>query len=118
MVFSINPTNEKTGAAFQALAIKQKGTGAGTGITGNATSSAIAGGNTATPSAVIGAPATTPGNAAGAIATGTGSFDPATGVCSCACALDAGFPAAAQGIGAFGGSPGSLPRMYMERAGM
>lgn len=40
MVFSINPTAEKSQAIFQSKAIQQKGQGAGSAITGNATSSA------------------------------------------------------------------------------
>ncbi|KAI0472434.1 Cupredoxin [Xylaria cf. heliscus] len=117
MVFSINPTAEKTQAIFQAMAIQQKGQGAGSAITGNATSSAVAS-EVATTSAAgateVAGGATQTGSADGAIQTGTGQI--IAGACVCAVTCGAGsFPAVnAQGIGNFGGVPGSLPASMAE----
>lgn len=115
MTFSINPTAEKTQALFQSLAIKQKGQGAGSAITGNATASA---GAAASSTVKEGSAASTVASGAGSVATGTGNFDAATGVCTCAVALAVGaFPAVqAQGLGAFGGMAGALPAALMERS--
>ncbi|KAK3397219.1 hypothetical protein B0T20DRAFT_500852 [Sordaria brevicollis] len=104
MVFSINPTAEKTHAQFQALAIAQNGTGTDSGITGGTASVAPP----AAPSA------TTSGGAAqatGNIVTGVGQVN-ADGSCVCAVSCAAGsFPnIAAQGVNAFGGVGGSIPR--------
>lgn len=121
MVFSVNPTADKTGALFQSKAIQQKGKGAGSGITGNSTSSAVAApGGGATASAVVGggaAASSAVASSAGAVATGIGAFDPATGVCTCAVSVGAGaFPAQVQGVGAMNGFGGALPLAMMERS--
>ncbi|KAI0416451.1 hypothetical protein F5X98DRAFT_375793 [Xylaria grammica] len=117
MTFSINPTAEKTQALFQAMAIAQKGQGAGSAITGNATSSAIASDVAATSVASatsVAGGATETGSAGGAIQTGTGELQ--AGACICAVTCGAGsFPAAAvQGINNFGGIPGSIPASMAE----
>lgn len=122
MTFSINPTAEKTQAMFQAMAIAQKGAGAGTAITGNG--GAANGSEAAAPAATesttsllpLGGSSTTTAAVAGAtngVTTGSGTTL-ADGSCSCfvQCgSIGAGaFPAvAAQGVGAFGGMPGALP---------
>jgi len=115
MVFSINPTTDKTHAMFQGLAIQQRGNGA---------QSAIVGGP---PAAPVGAPpagAVPPANApvaaapvgtapgaplASGVFGGTGTIG-SNGECNCAvvCQFDqnSAFPAQAQGAGAFGGIPG------------
>lgn len=115
MVFSINPTAEKTQAMFQSLAIQQNGTGEGTPITGgNAggnppppaqSSEAPPAQNTEAPPAQgeqpppAGSPEATPGQ-------GTIGAD---GSCTCVVSCNAGgFPANAQGIGATGGFGGKL----------
>ncbi|KAI0552753.1 Cupredoxin [Xylaria curta] len=122
MVFSINPSAAKTQAMFQAMAIQQKGQGAGSAITGNATSSAGAGSpsevasssSVATPTEAAGGASQT-GSAGGAIQTGTGQLQ--DGACICAVTCSPGsFPAVnAQGIGNFGGIPGSLPMEMAEK---
>ncbi|KAI1107342.1 Cupredoxin [Jackrogersella minutella] len=103
MTFSINPSAAKTQAMFQAMAIQQNGTGAGSAITGNST-------DTAASSAVAAAPAAT---ASGAVM-GSGTIQ--NGACVCAVTCSSGsFPAvAAQGVGAFGGIAGGLPASMME----
>ncbi|KAI0426319.1 Cupredoxin [Xylaria sp. FL1042] len=116
MVFSINPTAEKTQAIFQSMAIAQKGQGAGSAITGNSTTSAVASDVAATSvaSATDAAGATETASAGGAIQTGTGQL--VAGACVCAVTCGAGsFPAVnAQGIGNFGGVPGSIPASMAE----
>lgn len=110
MVFSINPSAEKTHAMFQSLAIKQKGAGAGGAITGNGPApDANAGASGAAPSLA------TPTGAAPAlntgIATGVGQVG-ADGSCVCAvqCSIGGAFPnVAVQGRGAFGGYAGGIP---------
>ncbi|KAI0205468.1 hypothetical protein F4808DRAFT_233851 [Astrocystis sublimbata] len=127
MTFSINPTADKTQAMFQAMAIQQKGMGAGSAITGNATAApemeAPPPPPTEAPAGDAPAPTETP--AAGEtpapvgsdspIQTGTGEIK--DGACVCAVVCGAGsFPAAAvQGLGAFGGIPGSLPASMAEK---
>ncbi|KAK6955826.1 hypothetical protein Daesc_003470 [Daldinia eschscholtzii] len=104
MTFSINPTAEKSQAMFQAKAIEQNGSGAGSAITGNATETAVA------------APAASSTEAAAApgVTQGTGTIE--NGACVCAVQCSTGsFPVnAAQGIGAFGGYAGGLPANMME----
>ncbi|KGQ12502.1 hypothetical protein BBAD15_g1739 [Beauveria bassiana D1-5] len=147
MVFSINPTANKTQALFQSMAIAQNGTGEATPITGGTgnpgaalpppppanaeepqesttsepaleepTSAAPAEepGATETPSSP-GAGGGGEGSAGGegegsaGATTGTGTVGP-DGSCTCVVACNAGgFPAAAQGAGAFGGFAGTLP---------
>src|SRR5689334_14911200 len=98
MVFSVNPTQDKTQAKFKSVAIQQKGGGssvstpAATPTEGEANASSSA----ATPA---GSETVTPGK-------GTLGSDG-----SCTCAVSCGsnaFPVAAQGIGAFGGLPGEF----------
>jgi regulator of RNase E activity RraA len=107
MTFSINPTQNKTQAMFQQMAVAQNGTGTTAVIAGGsstgATSSAVVAGAAATSSANTGT--------SGTLATGTGTID-GTGACQCSCLCGAAaFPnAAVQGVGAFGGIPGKLPR--------
>ncbi|KAI0453168.1 Cupredoxin [Xylaria acuta] len=117
MVFSINPTAEKSQSIFQAMAIQQKGQGAGSAITGNATTSAVASDVAATGAASateVAGGATQTGSAGGAIQTGTGQL--VDGACVCAVTCGAGsFPAVnAQGIGNFGGVPGAIPASMAE----
>lgn len=118
MVFSVNPTAEKTHAMFQALAISQKGQGGGSAITGGAPAAAAPPAGGAPPAA--GAPPP----AAGAVASGTapdaaqntgfvqgvGTLD-GQGNCQCvvSCQFNGNFPVAAQGAGSFGGIPGGVP---------
>ncbi len=110
MVFSINPTDAKTHAQFQANAIQQNGSGTGSAITGNAPA--------ADPNAAAGAGAaasaspslaTPPGAAATGVATGTGQIA-ADG--SCVCAVQCSFPGfpnqAVQGRDSFGGFGGTF----------
>ncbi|KAF2964027.1 hypothetical protein GQX73_g9548 [Xylaria multiplex] len=87
-----------------------KGQGAGSAITGNATSSAV-GGEVPAATSVASASevATATASAGGSIQTGTGEVQ--AGACICAVTCSPGsFPAAAvQGINNFGGIPGSIP---------
>ncbi|KAI0163047.1 hypothetical protein BJ166DRAFT_283887 [Pestalotiopsis sp. NC0098] len=112
MTFSINPTADKTQAMFQAMAIAQKGTGAGSAITGNGTAAAP-------PAAAAPAASSAASSAAGAAATGsvqqgTGNLQAGQCVCAVSCGTGA-FPAVqAQGVGAFGGFAGALPASMAE----
>lgn len=110
MTFSINPTQNKTQAMFQQMAIAQNGTGttaviAGGSSTGS-TSTFSAAGSAATQSSNTGTDGTS-GTGTGTLTTGTGTLD-AGGNCDCSCLCGAAsFPnAAIQGVGAFGGVPG------------
>lgn len=133
MTFSINPTAEKTQAMFQAMAIAQKGNGAGSAITGGEGAPAAGAGNAASSAAppaggqsttlaqlpgATGAASETVGQVAsstGSIVQGTGTVLP-DGSCSCAVVVGNGaFPAVeAQGLGAFGGMAGALPMAMAE----
>ncbi|KAI0852106.1 Cupredoxin [Daldinia vernicosa] len=105
MTFSINPTAEKSQAIFQAAAIQQNGTGAGSAITGNATETAVAA-PAATSSGAVAAPS--------GVTQGTGTIEGGACVCAVQCSTGS-FPVnAAQGIGAFGGFAGGLPASMME----
>jgi len=102
MTFSINPTQNKTQAMFQQMAIAQNGTG---------TAAVIAGGTGSTSTvAVAGSAATSSSTSSSGLTTGSGSLD-STGACQCSCLCgEAAFPnAAVQGVGAFGGLPGAMP---------
>ncbi|KAK4121794.1 Cupredoxin [Parathielavia appendiculata] len=130
MVFSINPTAEKTHAQFQALAIQQNGNGAGSAITGNppaadpnASASAGASASSASASGTLaplpGVATTATDAAAGAantgVATGTGTIA-ADGSCVCAvqCSFG-GFPnQAVQGRDSFGGWGGAVPMAMVQ----
>jgi hypothetical protein len=111
MVFSINPTADKTHAQFQAAAIQQNGNGAGSAITGDAPppdQNAGASASATAPAATT--PAGDAGNAANTgVATGTGQIA-ADGSCVCAvqCSVGGGFPAAVQGRDSFGGFGGEF----------
>jgi hypothetical protein len=106
MVFSINPTANKTQAMFQQMAIAQNGTGSIPVIAGG---SATASADTGSTSTVAAASSTaTSSTYSGTLASGTGSLD-STGNCQCSCFCgQASFPSANQGIDAFGGIPGKL----------
>ncbi|KAI1202005.1 Cupredoxin [Nemania serpens] len=120
MVFSINPSAAKTQAIFQAMAIQQKGQGAGSAITGNATDSAGSnsgannGSNNGAAATDAASGATKTADAGSAIQTGTGQL--VAGACVCAVTCGAGsFPDVnVQGVGHFGGVPGSLPANMAE----
>ncbi|KAM3442565.1 hypothetical protein NHJ13734_002340 [Beauveria thailandica] len=139
MTFSINPTANKTQALFQANAIAGNGTGEATPITGGTANPGAAPAppppanaeepneSTTTepvneePTSSLPAeePAATEASASPAAGgEGKGSADATTGTgtvgadgsCTCVVACNAGgFPAAAQGAGAFGGFAGTLP---------
>jgi len=121
MVFSVNPTAEKTAADFQAAAIAQAGKGASSPITGGAPVAAPAAGagGAATNGTAPAAPAApvasaAPGGAAGNIQTGTGTIQNGQCVCAVQCSA-ANFPAAnVQGRGMFGGFAGGIPSSMME----
>lgn len=123
MVFSLNPTAEKTHAQFQAMAIQQNGNGAGSAITGNGPAPG-ADPNAAPPAAS----SVSPGGAGGAVASGTAGAPGAvnTGVVtgngqiaadgSCVCAVQCsfgGFPnVAVQGRDSFGGFGGKFSVLF------
>jgi hypothetical protein len=110
MVFSINPTAAKTQAMFQALAIKQKGTGKETPITGGAPITPPEGGAAAPPAAP---PAAAPPAAAPGVVPGQGVIE--GGACKCVVQCNAGsFAAPNQGLGAVGGVGGSMPMNAMR----
>lgn len=103
MVFSINPTANKTQADFQAMAIQQNGTA-------SATTPAILGG-TASATTVSVAAATA---SSGTVVAGTGTINTG-GACDCSCLCGvAAFPNALQGIGGFGGMSGAMPFAALE----
>ncbi|KAG5982109.1 hypothetical protein E4U55_002287 [Claviceps digitariae] len=123
MVFSINPTADKTHAKFKDLAIKNDGAGAGPAITTGQQN--VACGTEApkqttagTPDAEV--PKQTPvadqgkqaSQAGTGITSGKGTVGP-DGSCSCVVSCSPGsFPAAqAQGVGAIGGMGGAIPIM-------
>jgi hypothetical protein len=114
MVFSINPTAEKTQAKFKELAIQQKGKGAQTPITGGKPSEQPAAEQPAAEKPAATETASAPENTGYVPGKGQLGSD---GSCTCVVSCSAGsFPAAnAQGIGAFGGMAGGLP---MKMAGL
>lgn len=105
MVFSINPTAEKTHAQFQEKAIAMYGEGEQTPITGG------------DPPAETEAPAEETPAEETPVEGGNGGTVPGNGVigedgsCLCMVSCDAGsFPVAdVQGLGAYGGVPGGMP---------
>lgn len=106
MVFSINPTANKTQADFKQLAIAQNGAGSTAVIVGGAAASAA--------STVSVAPAAVTSSSAGNMVSGSGSFV-AGGACECSCFCGVGsFPSAGQGLAAFGGLPGAMPMAALE----
>lgn len=102
MTFSINPTANKTQAAFEALAIAQNGTGSAAGIVASAP-------------AAPGVSASSSSNTGGAIVSGQGTLD-TSGACVCAVQCGVGsFPdVAVQGVAAFGGMQGQVPAKAVE----
>ncbi|KAL6400796.1 hypothetical protein AUP68_16513 [Ilyonectria robusta] len=115
MTFSINPTAEKTQAMFQALAIKQKGTGAESPITDPAASSAVVAppAESAAPPAESAAPPVEAPASTASAPEGTEAATPGEGTmggdgsCTCIVTCQAGsFPAEVQGLGNFGGISG------------
>lgn len=103
MTFSINPSAAKSQAMFQALAIAQNGTGAGTAITGG-------GNNASAPAAPPAASAAPAAPAAGGNAVmGNGAVQGGACVCAVTCSTGSFPAAAAQGLGAFGGMAGKFP---------
>ncbi|EFW98513.1 serine-threonine rich protein [Grosmannia clavigera kw1407] len=88
MVFSINPTANKTQAIFQEMAIAQNGTGTGSAITGGSTtSSAAVAGSTSSAVAAGGAAA---GGASGAAAAGSAAAGGASGAAAAGSAAAGG----------------------------
>ncbi|KAG5920382.1 hypothetical protein E4U42_006214 [Claviceps africana] len=123
MVFSINPTSDKTHAMFRGMAIKNSGGEAGSAITGGQQN--VAPVAAAPKQGPAGAPDTDASRqspvagqskqadqASTSIASGKGTLG-ADGSCSCVASCSPGsFPAAqAQGVGAFGGMGGAIPAM-------
>ena len=135
MTFSINPTGEKSQAAFKAQAIALNGTGAAAGtmpaagstpadaaaaaVPAATTIATAAGAAAATTIPVEAAPATTmAGNTgamdAGMMVQGTGQTD-AGGSCTCSCMCGTqAFPAdSGLGLGMVGGLPGELRSLVL-----
>lgn len=123
MVFSINPSAEKTHAQFQANAIAQEGDGDATGITDgdgaappedSEEAAPSEGGEEAAPTedgAVLPTDASEPidGAVNGGVVMGVGTIAE-DGSCQCAVMCGAGsFPNAGQGVNSFGGMPGTSP---------
>ncbi|MCJ1369455.1 hypothetical protein MMC20_000666 [Loxospora ochrophaea] len=113
MVFSINPTANKTQADFEAMAVQQNGTAAAMPA---AAPPAVATMMTIASAAAISTPV-----AASAVAAATsaapsvaiGNGESTDGSCSCSCLCgQSGFPAMG-GMGNFGGYGGSLPASGM-----
>ena len=101
MVFSINPSVNKTQEMFAQMAVQQNGTGVASPITGGSAPPPPppASGSSSTAAAP-------PSQNTGSMVSGTGSME--NGACSCSCQCGAGsFPnAAVQGQGMIGGIPG------------
>ncbi|TEY55711.1 hypothetical protein BOTCAL_0230g00040 [Botryotinia calthae] len=111
MVFSINPTANKTQAQFKAMAVAQNGTGIQSAIQGG--TPADAAGSGTPPSAIASAGVAA---ATATVASGTGTIG-ADGACSCSCLCgQAAFPnAAVQGVGMFGGVSGAMSMSLLEK---
>ncbi|KAF5537685.1 serine-threonine rich protein [Fusarium napiforme] len=102
MVFSINPTAEKTQAKFKEMAIQQNGDGKATPITGGDAAPAP-------PAESKPAKATPTAPEATGVVPGKGTIG-GDGSCVCMVSCSAGgFPAQAQGINSFGGLGGAMP---------
>lgn len=97
MTFSINPTANKTQAAFKALAMQQNGTMIGGG--GNSTAASPPPPASPPPANLAAPPAATQ---AGSLASGSGSG----GECSCSCFCGVQEFPPGTGVGMFGGMPG------------
>lgn len=110
MVFSINPTANKTNAAFMAMAMAQNSTTvlpAGVNNSGMSSAIAAAVGPSATTivsASSAGAPPLAATQTAPTVGNGTASKTGETCSCSCLCGV-AAFPAGA-GLGSFGGMSG------------
>ncbi|RYO81199.1 hypothetical protein DL763_008645 [Monosporascus cannonballus] len=117
MVFSINPTAEKSHALFQAKAIEQKGEGKDSGLTGGDSGASMTSAPASTEAPVEPTPAAG-GDAptevsSGIYQTATGTMEAGACVCAVTCS-NGNFPAMeAQGLGNFGGFAGGLPRSMM-----
>lgn len=119
MVFSINPTAEKTHAMFKEKAIADNGKGTLPPIVGGPPAAAppappAAAPSGAPPSNVVAPPPaqTQPGNG---MATGIGQINNGQCTCSCLCGV-ASFPQPAlQGRGAWGGMSGAMPMAALEK---
>ena len=107
MVFSINPTAEKTHAQFQAKAIEQKGEGEPSAIVGGEPSAPPAGEAPQATESGGAVESGSPVEAPEGVETGAGTID-GSGSCVCAVTCSNGnFPAMeAQGVGSFGGFGG------------
>jgi hypothetical protein len=107
MTFSINPTKDKTQAAFQAAAIKQKGDGSQTPITDPSATPAESQAEE-TPAATSTVASEPAQGTEEAVTPGKGTMG-GDGSCVCIVTCAAGsFPAAAQGVGSFGGVAGKF----------
>jgi hypothetical protein len=126
MVFSINPTAEKTHAQFKEKAISQGGNGAppanGAAPPNGGVLPPILGGPppaqsappAGSPSSVVAPPPSQaqPGNG---MATGIGQINNGQCTCSCLCGV-ASFPnPGLQGRGAYGGMSGAMPLAALEK---
>ncbi|KAF5869861.1 putative serine-threonine rich protein [Botrytis fragariae] len=111
MVFSINPTADKTQAQFKAMAVAQNGTGTQSAIQGG---SSAGGASSGTSSSAVASAAAAISTATVASGTGTVGTD---GTCSCSCLCgQAAFPnAAVQGVGMFGGVSGAMSMSLLEK---
>ncbi|KAF7932794.1 uncharacterized protein EAE98_004093 [Botrytis deweyae] len=111
MVFSINPTADKTQAQFKAMAVAQNGTGTQSAIQGG---SSAGGASSGTSSSAVASAAGAVSTATVASGTGTVGSD---GTCSCSCLCgQAAFPnAAVQGVGMFGGVSGAMSMSLLEK---
>ncbi|TVY50029.1 putative GPI-anchored cupredoxin [Lachnellula occidentalis] len=106
MVFSVNPTANKTQAMFAQMAIAQNGTGTATGITGGSSAAAAA---AAPASSSSSSSSSASSGSSGSMVSSQGTLN-SGGACTCACLCGvASFPSAAQGVGAFGGMSGAMP---------
>ncbi|CCT74035.1 uncharacterized protein FFB20_01135 [Fusarium fujikuroi] len=105
MVFSINPTAEKTQAKFKEMAIQQNGDGKATPITGGDAAPAPP----AESKPAEAAPPAPAAPEATGVVPGKGTIG-GDGSCVCMVSCSAGgFPAQAQGINSFGGMGGAMP---------
>ncbi|TVY23750.1 putative GPI-anchored cupredoxin [Lachnellula hyalina] len=107
MVFSVNPTANKTQAMFAQMAIAQNGTGTATAITGGSSAAAAAPAASSASSS-----SSSSSGSSGSMVSSQGTTNSA-GVCTCACLCGvASFPSAAQGVGAFGGMSGNYLPLF------
>ncbi|ODA83774.1 hypothetical protein RJ55_02290 [Drechmeria coniospora] len=117
MVFSINPTEAKSQAIFQQMAIAQNGTGQASPITGGSTANnpAQRPAGSEMPAAGVAQPTGSLGSGGGEMSPGRGTLN-ADGSCDCVASCSFGsFPAQNQGLGSIGGMGGSLPMNMAAR---